>query len=232
MSLPVAAIFAHPDDEVLGCGGALALHAARGDRVRILLLATGLASRNPVGAREIEELRDQGRRAARILGAGAVAFEDFPDNAMDGVPLLEVVKRVEAFLAGYSAELIYTHHGGDLNVDHRVVQRAVTTACRPLPGRGDHAILACEVTSSTEWATAPLAAFAPTEFVDISESLERKIAALSCYEGEIRSWPHPRSADGVQALARWRGAQAGFEAAEAFVTLRRVRGRRRHVRDQ
>lgn len=223
MTGTVAAIVAHPDDEVLACGGALAQHAAVGHRVRILILATGLTGRGYASAADIEKLQGEARRAAEVLGAEGVEFADFPDNAMDSVSLLAVVRRVEAFLEEFPAEAVYTHHGGDLNVDHRVVQQAVLTACRPLPGRGPLELLACEVNSSTEWAAPPAPPFVPTEFLDISATLDVKVRALECYRGELRAWPHPRSLEGVRALARWRGAQAGFEAAEAFVTLRRIR---------
>lgn len=219
----IAAIFAHPDDEVLACGGALAGHAAAGDRVRILILATGLTARGTTDPAAIEALRGQACRAAKTLGAEPPVFADFPDNAMDGVPLLHVVQRIEAFLAEDRPSTVYTHHGGDLNIDHRIVSQAVVTACRPLPGAGPLDILTCEVNSSTEWSTEPLAPFVPNDFLDIGATLQAKLDALACYGDEMRPWPHPRSLAGVEALARWRGAQAGFEAAEAFHILRRVR---------
>ena len=219
----IAAIFAHPDDEVLGCGASLALHADRGDQVRILLLATGLAARAKPSAAALKTLRTQAQAAAEVLGATSVDFADFPDNAMDSVPLLAVVKQVEQFLGRHGADVIYTHHAGDLNVDHRVTHQAVVTATRPTPGAGDIEILASEVNSSTEWATPPLAPFVPTDFVDVAATLQRKIDALSCYASEVRGWPHPRSADGVRALGRWRGTSCGCEAAEAFSLVRRIR---------
>ncbi len=223
MARKVAAIFAHPDDEVLGCGGAMAWHASRGDEARILLLATGLRSRGPAGDGEIARLQDEARKAAECLGIKSVAFSDFPDNAMDSVPLLDVVKAVEVFLAGFAADTIYTHHDGDLNVDHLVVHRAVMTARRPLPGSAPFEILACEVNSSTEWGLPSQSPFVPTDFLDISGYVDRKAKALEQYTGEIRPWPHPRSVEGVKALARWRGAQCGAEAAEAYRLLRRLR---------
>ncbi len=219
----VAAIFAHPDDEVLGCGAALALHADRGDTVQILILATGLAARGPAGAPELGALRRQAEAAARVLGVGAIEFGDFPDNAMDTVPLIEVVRTVETFVQRTAPAIIYTHHGGDLNVDHRVTHLAVATACRPTPQAADREIFACEVPSSTEWAPSTLTNFVPTDFVDVSATLDRKVAALKCYADEIRPWPHPRSSEGVRFLARWRGAQCGRDAAESFMPMRRVR---------
>ena len=219
----IAAIFAHPDDEILGCGGALARHAECGDDVRILLLATGLRSRGPSDETAIGKLREEARESAKIVGAKGIEFADFPDNAMDSVPLLDVVKRVEAFLASFAADVIYTHHDGDLNIDHLIVHRAVVTARRPLPNIGPFEILACEVNSSTEWGLPSQTPFIPTDFLDIASYVEQKVKALERYRGEIRPWPHPRSSEGVRALARWRGAQCGVEAAEAYRQVRRVR---------
>lgn len=224
MTARIAAIFAHPDDEVLACGATLARHAAAGDEVRILILATGLTSRGAVPPEELARLRDHAAAAAAALGAAGVELANFPDNAMDSLPLLDVVKRVEAFLDGFPADTIYTHHAGDVNVDHRVTHQAVITACRPLPGACVRTILAGEVNSSTEW-TPPgsLPAFLPSEFVTVEATLAAKLAAMECYPGELRQWPHPRSLKGIKALARWRGTQSGCEAAEAFVTVRRLR---------
>ena len=133
----IAVIVAHPDDEVLGFGGAIAHHAKSGDAVHILILATGLASRSAdktAAPAALDELREQAQSAATILQAESVEFADFPDNAMDSVPLLDVVVRIESFLSKIAPTTLYTHHMGDLNVDHGVTARAVLTACRPLPG--------------------------------------------------------------------------------------------------
>lgn len=223
MTKNIAAIFAHPDDEILGCGGAMAWHADKGDQVRILILATGLRSRGPSEDAAIAKLRDQARKAASIVGAQKIEFADFPDNAMDSVPLLNVVKQVEAFFGGFRPDVVYTHHDGDLNVDHSVVHRAVATSLRPLPGSAPVEVLACEVNSSTEWGLPTQPPFTPTDFFDIGRFLDRKIKALEQYEGEMRDWPHPRSSLGVQTLAHWRGSQCGVKAAEAYRLVRRVR---------
>ncbi len=219
----ICAIFAHPDDEVLGCGGALAAHAEAGDEIQVLLLAQGLAARGPHDQEALAALRNEAEAAGRELGVAATNFADFPDNSMDSVPLLEVVRETEQFLKEFRPHTIYTHHGGDLNVDHRIVNAAVRTACRPLPGQEDLTILACEVNSSTEWTMSKSDAFHPNEYLDISNYLEAKLRALKCFSGEIRSWPHPRSIEGVEALARWRGAQSGFGLAEGYATLHRQR---------
>lgn len=219
----VAAIFAHPDDEILACAGVLAQHALAGDDVSILILATGLTSRGQATNAELRSLESDARAAAKELNISKVSFGGLPDNAMDSLPLLEVVQKVEAFLKDHPAETIYTHHMGDMNIDHEVTCRAVLTAARPLPGVKNLTILAGEVNSSTEYATPPMPCFVPTEYYDISNVLERKIAAMAAYKTELCEWPHPRSLKALDHQARNRGAQCGCDAAEAFITLRRIK---------
>lgn len=219
----VAAIFAHPDDEILGCGGAMAMHADKGDEVHILILATGLASRAAPTGDALAELRSHAEAAAKVVGARSIEFGAFPDNAMDSVPLLDIVKCVESFVGRHQPDVIYTHHRGDLNVDHRCTHDAVATARRLLPGNRPVEILACEVLSSTEWGLPSGPVFTPTDFLDIATALDRKVEAMCCYAGEIRDWPHPRSERGIRTLAHLRGAQCGRDAAEAYMTVRRLR---------
>jgi LmbE family N-acetylglucosaminyl deacetylase len=219
----IAVIVAHPDDEALAFGGSIARHAARGEAVDVLFLATGLAARGAAaaGAAALAELRAQARRAGDILGVRRVEFADFPDNRMDTAPLLDVVKRIEAFAAAEAPGAVYTHHAGDLNIDHGIVARAVLTAFRPLPDRPPLRILAGETLSSTEYA-APADRFVPNVYVDIADHLESKARALAAYAGETRAWPHPRSPEAVRHLARLRGAECGRAAAEALLLLREV----------
>jgi N-acetylglucosamine malate deacetylase 1 len=221
-------IAAHPDDEVLGCGGAIARMADEGWAVDILILAEGLTSREPVrdtgGQRaNLDALGDCARRAAAILGARGVRLESFPDNRMDGVDLLDVVKCIEHEIERCRPQRVLTHHLGDVNVDHGVAHRAVAAACRPLPGASVREVLYFEVPSSTEWSGAhSTPTFCPSLFVDIGATLERKLRALAEYAGEMRPFPHPRSLAAVEHLARWRGASAGCAAAEAFEIGRRI----------
>lgn len=218
----IAVVAAHPDDEVLLAGGTLARHTAAGGEAAILILATGGTGRRNRKS-YVAKLRESARRAAKILGAERIEFAAFPDNAMDTVPLLSVVQRIEAFVNDWQPRVIYTHHARDLNIDHCIVHQAVLTACRPLPGAIVAEILAGEVNSSTEWAGTSELSFVPSDFVDIGGALAKKIEALACYADELRDWPHPRSRRGVETLACWRGTQAGFEAAEAFMIVRRLR---------
>jgi LmbE family N-acetylglucosaminyl deacetylase len=136
---------------------------------------------------------------------------------------LNVIKIIEELVERLQPEVVYTHHIGDLNIDHVIVHRAVLTATRPQAGQPVRAIYAYEVPSSTEWAFSQELPFQPNEFVDISATLETKIEAMALYESEARLFPHPRSAEALRALARWRGSTTGVEAAEAFRLIRSVR---------
>jgi LmbE family N-acetylglucosaminyl deacetylase len=224
----ILVVAAHPDDEVLGCGGTIARRAAMGDAVTIAILAQGAMSRAGKGdassyRRQVKQLRKSSQRAASILGAGQVVHFDFPDNRMDGVDLLDIVKTVEQCVERYEPQVIYTHHVGDLNVDHIQVAKAVLTAARPLPRSRISEIYSFEVLSSSEWGAGPAGeSFRPTCFVEVSSYLEKKLEALSVYETEISEFPHPRSPEVIRALASRRGSQAGLNAAEGFVLLRSI----------
>lgn len=218
----VLCVAAHPDDEVLGCGGTLARHATAGDEVSVCIVAEGLTSRGPeAGPADLARLADQARRADALLGVGDTRLLGLPDNRLDELPRLEVIRPIEAVLAELRPEVVYTHAAGDLNIDHQIVHEAVLTACRPVPGQGVRRILCFEVPSSTEWRGAGSAApFVPNWFVDIGATLAAKRAALAIYAGEMRPWPHARSVEACEHLARWRGAGVGVEAAEAFMLAR------------
>ena len=220
----ILVIAAHPDDEVLGCGGTLANLADEGAEICLAFLADGVGARVTGTAPVIPELtqrRQAAQAAARILGAASVHFDDLPDNRLDSIPLLDIVQRVEALIDRHRPATVFTHHAGDLNLDHRLVHQAVMTACRPQRGHPVRTLLCFEVPSSTEWQPPGSGApFTPNWFVDIGATLARKLAALDAYAAELRDWPHPRSRQGVEHLARWRGATVGCEAAEAFMLAR------------
>ena len=225
MGKSVLVVAAHPDDEVLGCGGIIARHARAGDAVNVLLLAEGATAREGLRDKRgaVAALRDAAVAAARELGAAEPRFCGFPDNRLDTVPMLDLVKPIETLAREIEPHTVYTHHRGDLNVDHRLTHDAVVTAFRPTPDRTARALYAFEVISSTGW-TAPSSdtTFAPTRFVDIGETLEAKIAALDCYRAEMRPFPHARSVEAVRALATCRGAGVGLHAAEALCVIREI----------
>ncbi|MEA2494991.1 MAG: hypothetical protein QOJ29_2902 [Thermoleophilaceae bacterium] len=219
-------IAAHPDDEVLGAGATMAALADRGCDVHLLVLGEGVGARFDGAAPEDElgQLAGELRRAAEIIGATPHQL-DLPDNRFDSVDTLDVVKAVEQIKTEVQPELVFTHHAGDLNVDHGVVANAVLTAFRPLPGEPAVTLLAFETLSSTEWNVATNGApFVPNWFVDASAGLERKVEAMAAYSHELRDWPHPRSLEGIRAAARAWGMRVGLEAAEPFMLMRRVEG--------
>jgi N-acetylglucosamine malate deacetylase 1 len=227
VSRTIAVVAAHPDDEVLGCGATIARHAIAGEQVHVLIVAEGATSRDVVRSRsgaaaQLSALATSAREAHAILGSASLEMLEFPDNRMDSVDLLDVVKPIEAFLNKVCPEILYTHFPADLNVDHRVVSEAVQVACRPVPGSKLKRLLLFEVASSTDWRVASSANFNPNYFVEISATLELKRRALSAYASEIRPWPHARSLEAVEALATWRGASIGVAAAEAFVLGRGI----------
>lgn len=217
---------AHPDDEVLGCGGTIAKLADGGATVHVAFLADGVFSRSgepTIRQEELQIRRAAAQKACNCLGAKSISFGDFPDNRMDTVALLDITQTVELLIAEHKPDTVFTHHAGDLNIDHRRIHEAVVTACRPQYGHPVKTLLSFEVPSSTEWQlTGSAPQFTPNWFVDISTTLNRKMAALEAYAAELRDWPHPRSRQGVEHLAHWRGATVGVDAAEAFILGRQL----------
>jgi LmbE family N-acetylglucosaminyl deacetylase len=223
----VCVIAAHPDDEVLGCGGTIARLAREGAAVHVLLLADGEGARaataEAIDSRAVEARNRSADASAAILGCASIRTLDLPDNRLDRLEMLDVVKLVEHFVEQHRPSTVFTHHGGDVNVDHRVVHEAVIAACRPQPNHPVREMLFFETASSTEWRPAgSSSAFIPNWFVDITDTIGVKMAALQAYESEMREFPHARSMTAVQALAAWRGATAGVTAAEAFILGRKI----------
>ncbi len=228
MSDSVLVVAAHPDDEVLGAGGTIARHADAGDVVQVLIVAEGATSRQEQRdrqqvANELTSLAKAAQSAGRILGATAVELLSLPDNRLDSLDRLDLIKQIEQRIDLHKPQVVYTHHAGDVNIDHRRLHEAVVTACRPTPGQPVRRLLSYEVASSTEWQPSGSApAFQPNWFVDISAQLARKREALEAYASEMRPWPHARSLDALEHLAHWRGAHVGVAAAEAFCLLRQL----------
>lgn len=219
----VLVVAAHPDDEVLGCGGAIARHVAEGDSVHLVFMTDGVDARANMSNLDLELRRTAAQRAQKILGVTEAYYLGFPDNRMDSVPLLDIVQALETVIERVSPDIIYTHHDEDLNIDHCRTQKAVMTVCRPQPGFSVKEIYGFEVLSSTEWAAQLTNPFAPSMYVDISLQLPVKIRALEAYQDEIREKPHSRSIEHVNVLARHRGYSVGVEAAEAFSVYRMIR---------
>lgn len=222
-SKTVLILAAHPDDEVLGMGGTIARHTAAEDLVHVVFMTDGEGARG--SSKGAEGRRTAALSALDILGVAAqnIHFHDFPDNRMDSVPLLDIAQAVERHVAAINPAVVYTHHAGDLNIDHRLTHQAVLTALRPQPGSGIEKILAFEVSSSTEWAGPRMeSAFIPHLHVDITPYWQAKLKALKAYAEEMRPFPHARSYEALEALATLRGVQAGTPKAEAFTLIREI----------
>ncbi|MEQ9716419.1 MAG: PIG-L deacetylase family protein [Candidatus Asgardarchaeum sp.] len=221
--MKVLTVIAHPDDEVLGCGGTVTRLSKEGHAIYILILGEGVTSRDNIRNRkkrenEIIDLKNYAEKANAILGVKEVFFRDFPDNRFDTVPLLDIVKVIEKIKNNIKPEIIFTHYEKDLNIDHQITYKAVITATRPIKGETVKEIYSFELPSSTEW-NYPLS-FSPNVFYDISETINVKLRALKEYKTELREYPHPRSLEGVKLNAKYWGMKVGLKHAEAYKVVR------------
>ncbi len=220
MSKTVLVVAAHPDDEALGCGGTIARHIDNGDEVFTIFVADGVTSRVDANQNDLNERETSAELARKVLGVSKNFYLRLPDNRLDSLPLIEVIKPIEKIIQDIKPNIVYTHHIGDLNVDHCITHKAVLTACRPMPKNSVQEIFAFEIMSSTDWILSNSEIFLPNYFVDISSYLEKKMDALGVYCKEMRSAPHSRSIEHIKHLAYHRGHCVGMNAAEAFQVIR------------
>tara|TARA_B110000240_G_C13512753_1_gene460851 strand:+ start:900 stop:1607 length:708 start_codon:yes stop_codon:yes gene_type:complete len=226
----IMVIVAHPDDELLGLGATLnKLIVEQNCKVRTVILGEGITSRsnkrNPKEwEKEIKIHRQNIDDARKSIGYDSVGIYDFPDNRFDSVTLLDIIKVVEKEKEKFQPEIIFTHHGGDLNIDHRLTFEAVITATRPMEDEKAKVIITFETPSGTEWiASSDPRKFIPNLFITVSEvNLEAKIKGMESYEFEKRLYPHPRSPKALKILAQYRGLTIGKKYAEAFQIVRAV----------
>lgn len=217
-STRVLVIAAHPDDEVLGCGGTVALHRKNGDHVSILVMCEGSSLRGV----------DQGHgddhhliAASAELGVPKehVRHVGMPDQRLDTMTLTDIIAPIEDAVREVQPTIVYCQHGGDVNIDHTILFKALLVATRPT-AESISSIYAYEAASSTEWAHPR--EFVPDTFVNISSTLEQKLAAMACYRSEMRDYPHPRSLEALRHRAHYWGNQNCLDAAEPFITIRRI----------
>jgi len=219
--MSVVVVAPHPDDEVLGCGGVMARYAAAGEKVHVVIVSCGAA--DLYSDESIGQLRDELRSAHEVLGVSDVKYLDFPAPRLDTVPQQKLADALRDAFQKAAATTLYLPHRADLHTDHRATFLASLVAARPVRGSTVKKILCYETLSETEWA-APFGdeAFTPTHFVDVSDTLQKKLEAMACYHTQLQSPPHPRSLEAVENLARGRGATVGFAAAEAFLLVREI----------
>jgi LmbE family N-acetylglucosaminyl deacetylase len=223
MNSRILIVAAHPDDEILGCGGTVARMVKEGCKAYTLILGGGVASREGVKdkAAQIARLKKQAMAANKIIGVSESYFFDFPDNKFDTAPLLDIVKAVEKIKNRVQPDIVFTHYMRDLNIDHRVAFQAAITATRPCPGEKVREIYSFAVPSSTEW-NYPMSFF-PEAFFDVGDTMNLKLKAMAEYKGELEDFPHPRSLEGVRLNAQYWGSQVGLSHAEVFKVIRQVR---------
>jgi len=223
MNPRILVIAAHPDDEILGCGGTIARYIAEGWSAQSIILGQGMLSRGKEHIKFLNILRDSARKANSFLGIENIKFYDFPDNAFDSVSLLKIVKIVEHEIFEYKPDIVFTHHGSDLNIDHRRTFEAVVTACRPQPGFKHPDIYTFFVPSSTDWIDGRiLENFVPNTFVDIENYIEKKLQALSYYKSEMREYPHPRSVESLRIFSNYWGNRVGKRYVEPLCLIRKI----------
>lgn len=226
----ILVVVAHPDDELLGPGATLhKLASTTKSSIRVVILGEGITSRSDTHdterwKTELEEHRQNIVQAQKRLGYESLSLHHFPDNRFDRVDLLDIIKVVEKEIQSFGAEVILTHHGGDVNIDHQLTFRAAITATRPVPGEKVTAVVTFETPSGTEWIPASdPRQFVPNYFVEVREAdIQAKIEAMECYEFEKRAWPHPRSPEALRIRARYRGSTVGRNYAEAFQVIRLI----------
>lgn len=216
-------IAAHPDDEVLGCGGVIWLHRQAGHQVHLLILTDGAGGR--YDAEQTAGLQKASQACAQYLGAASLHNAGLPNQKLDALSLGQVIAAIEDRVYRCKPSRVFTHHPGDLNLDHSIAYRATLTALRPLPGAFTRELYTYFVPSSSEWNQhQPHEAFLPNVFVDIGEALEHKIKALQFYQSEVNDFPHPRSPEAIRAHAAHFGLQVGLPHAEPFCLVRRIGG--------
>jgi LmbE family N-acetylglucosaminyl deacetylase len=210
----VLVIAAHPDDETLGMGGTIHKLSLLGSRVKVLFLSDGVGAREEI-RESLESRRTAAVSALSLLNCSDVKFYDFPDNCMDTVPFIDIVKTIERDVDLFDPTILFTHFPHDLNIDHRITSQACLVAVRPKVNCKIKSLIYFEVQSSTEW-NFGATQFIPNLFIDISKSFESKMKALKEYQVEIEDFPEARSYAGIESRSRMRGVTVGVSNAEAF----------------
>ncbi|EKE02085.1 MAG: LmbE family protein [uncultured bacterium] len=228
MSKTILIVAAHPDDEILGCGGTVSKLVKQGYIAYSLILGKGITSRyddkNSRADKELNLLNNEMHKANELLGVKQVFTANFPDNRFDSMTLLDIVKKIEEIKEKIKPDIIFTHHFGDMNIDHQITYKAVLTATRPMEDESVKEIYSFEIPSSTEWNSFTRdKIFIPNVFFDITDTIDLKVKAMSKYKSELREYPHPRSLQHIRELAKVNGAQIGLDYCERFALIRSVR---------
>jgi LmbE family N-acetylglucosaminyl deacetylase len=225
MKRNILIIAAHPDDDILGCGGLIAKYR-KSVNFKVIFIAEGsscryknLSANKDQIDQTIKKRNCYAKNALKLLGVKNFSFYDLPCGRLDSLPIIEINKIIENEINLFKPEILFTHSESDNNNDHRIIFRSSLMAARPGVVKNLKTILSYEVLSSTEWNFSE--SFEPNHFELLNlNQINLKWKALKCYESETGVYPHPRSEEGIHALARYRGIQAGFKYAEAFKIIR------------
>ena len=212
----ILVICAHPDDETLGLGGTIRVHALKGSKVFVLIFADGESAREK-STKKIKQRQEQAKKAAKELKIQEIKFLGYEDQKLDTVPLLELAKNIESVMKKFKPDTVFTHFWGDVNQDHRILFEATSIATRPTPKSTVERVICYETPSSTEWSHHN---FKPNLYVSIEKVLKQKLKALSNYKNEVERFPHPRSKKAIVSRSSYWGSSVGIKYAEAFVVIR------------
>jgi len=220
MKKAILIVVAHPDDEVLGCGGTMGKMAENGAGIDLCIMSAEAKAR--AFRPEDKDLNSDLDSSTKQLGVREKYLGDFPNIEMNTVAHLHLVQFIEKAIQESRPDIIITHHPADSNNDHMHTSLACQAAIRLFQRRPEvkplEELWFMEVLSSTEWSVnSSMNRFQPNIFMEIGEAyLEKKITALVAYRGVMRPYPHPRSEEALRGLAAYRGAQGGCKFAEAF----------------
>ena len=216
-------IVAHPDDETFGCGGLIKKLSKNKNTISAISFTNGVNARDNQNEKDIKIRENSSLKASKILGFNWIAKYNLPDNRLDKISLLEIVKLIEKHKKNFKPHVVLTHNFSDLNIDHRKIAEATITAFRPEPNQKLEQLITFEVPSVTEYRILQNQKnFIPNYFVNIEKFVKYKIEASKCYYKELKKYPHPRSLKAIQNLCRYRGSQSGFKFAEAFEIIRNL----------
>ncbi|KPH75931.1 PIG-L deacetylase family protein [Oceanobacillus caeni] len=217
----ILVIAPHPDDEILGAGGTMAKHKAKGDKVFVCIVTKGKAPM--FNEEQVNQVRNEAKHAHKILGVEDTFFLDFPAVQLEETPKYKLNAAILETIRTVKPEIVYLPHRGDIHQDHKIVFDSSMVALRPNEDFKVKEIYCYETLSETEWDAPNVTnAFIPNTWIDITDFIEIKKSAMSVFNSQVYSFPHPRSIKALETLSEYRGSNMGFNNAEAFITIRKL----------
>ena len=222
MNKKILIIAAHPDDEIIGCGGTLLKHIFNKDDVFVVYASDGESSRIN-GKNKISKRQKEAKEVAKNAKIKKIFFLNYPDNQMDKINILKISKSITSIVDKVKPDIVYTHHYNDLNIDHKITFEATMVACRPIRKKNITEIYSFEILSSSEWHGRQNLNFKPNVYVNINNFFQKKISLMKIYKNEVMRSPHPRSIRSITSKAASRGSEVNTLYAEAFELIRIIK---------